>query len=377
MRIVAVASAVFPLLVACGGDGGGSSDGASGERLLPTSKIELLLQMREEPTTLQRSLGSFAENNGVVLRVGSLEGERPALVELSAVELSEWLHADRLLPLPAALADLAAECWGADGGMWEGQVFALPWRVRPQALALSTAGEFPSDWPSLQAFQQASGAWASDQSSLLPSLLSLVASDGRAFEGASAAPVVDSDAWSEALSFFTRSLALEQLCSADELERRFVSGAVAIAPVDPARWKRLRALQPDRPLTLISYPPLDVDVGQARAALELRFLVLPRNGAHPDLAVSLARQLHARAGELLADIHAGFVPARRDAALDWEEWKHWQSVLADGFALPPFPRRGAWDEALGHAVRQAIDRKRNPAQALSDAQDQFADGRDP
>jgi hypothetical protein len=247
--------------------------------------------------------------------------------------------------------------------------------VRPVALVVAGDVEAPPDWPSLQSLQQQLGAWGSEASALAPSLLSFVASGSGIFDAAEAPPL-DTDAWSEALSFLTRSLPLEQVCASDELERRFVSGAIAIATTDPGQLRRLRQLQPQRPLTLAPFPPLEAEAGQARVALEARFLVLPRSGAYPDLAAALARELFARAGEFLSAAASGFLPANPAAEFESPDAEAWEALLAAGFAVAPFPGRAEWDSALLHAIQQSVDRKRNPAQALADAQAEFERGQE-
>jgi len=349
------------LLAGCQGGGGDGDDAAR----LPVQEVELILQLRDPIPGLDTWLESFERVQGadVIVRVGAGDGRPAALVEMDPTDLATALAEQRLRKPDRPLqmeTELDANVWSLD----EGPV-AWPWRMRPFALLLREDAEMPSDWPELLRQLSERGPWGleSDAPEMnLAALCALTRAAGGNMGSVSVRNLRD-EAWAEALAFMTRAVTEENRDTAATLERRFATGELSMLVADPARVRRLQTRWPGIGTKLLPFPPFEAGSGRASVFAELRVLALPANGPYPSLAAELARALLEADAQLLAGEEAQFLSVVSSS----ERPEEWLPLLDDVFSLPIFTNRQTWESAVGHAVEQSLERKRNPTQAILDA----------
>ena len=134
---------------------------------------------------------------------------------------------------------------------------------------------------------------------------------------------------------------------------------------DPGRVARMSRRWPQVEIQLAPFPAFDEGDGRPSSYVELRVLALPSNGPYPSLAMELIRALASAEPELLAGEGASFLAASRGHG----RGEDWERLMSSAFALPLFSRRSDWEDAVGHAIEQSLQRKRNPTQAILDARE--------
>lgn len=349
---------VFATLCIALGAGCTKSEGESAavdaaERNAPDTQAFILRVAVDVPAALERACEEWAQQRRARIEwvePGSVTG-MPTLVEIEADVLDSLREAGEIRAFTTDVNERTGAPWLADIGQRDGRTWAIAWRARLIALRGPALG----GWADLSRLRD--GELGLDQAHLLDVYLALAASTGACGRPDSVVAFDPEDARVlEALTFFTDLSARARVAPAADLLAASASSTIATAT-------RL-----DRGGVWQTFPAPDTDSTGAVLARPL-LLAVPRGGEHRDLGEELARWLAQpeQAAMLLAHdpVH---VPLAREVQGTDPTQREVLALRAHAFAAPYLGSDArAWNGVLNEVVRAAVERRRNPEDALEEA----------